>query len=259
MKFKFIGCGSAFSTQEYYQSNIILEANSGKKMLIDCGTDARFSTQEAGVSIDEIDAVYISHLHADHVGGMEWLAYCTYFNPQLQRPKLYCVDTLMSEMWEQTLRGGLESIQGKMVTLTEFFDCKPVAINDSFIWEGIKFTPVQSVHIMAGMKIKHSYGLLIDDGNKVVFFTSDTQFCPNQIQDFYNKAELIFQDCETYPFKSGVHAHYDDLKTLSDDTKEKMWLYHYNPVHPQFDNADSEDSYLDGFAGYITKGQEFNI
>ena len=47
-------------------------------------------------------------------------------------------------------------------------------------------------------------------------------------------ADIIFHDCETLPFKSGVHAHYEDLKTLDDKTRKKMWLYHYQ------DNGNSD-------------------
>jgi hypothetical protein len=164
----------------------------------------------------------------------------------------------MQEMWDQSLSGGLDSIEGQVMTLTGYFKCCPVQINDSFYWEGIKFTPIQTVHIMAGYKIRNSYGLLIDNTPKVckmytpVFFTSDTQFCPAQIAKFYAHSDLILQDCETSPFKSGVHAHYDDLKTLPNGMRSKMWLYHYQPNPKQ-------DAKADEFAGFVKKGQVFEI
>jgi ribonuclease BN (tRNA processing enzyme) len=165
----------------------------------------------------------------------------------------------------------------------------PVPINDSFYWEDIIFTPVQTVHIMSGYKITNSYGLMIQKCKEIrwglragpisipkagiqvdpstlngpayqvvsgvgpkVFFTTDTQFCPNQITKFYNSASTIFHDCETAPYYSKVHAHYDDLKTLPPDVKKKMWLYHYQPNPKQ-------DAKADGFLGFVTRGQEFEI
>lgn len=252
MEIQFIGCGSAFSTSAYYQTNALVIADSGKRLLIDCGSDARFALAELSLNPTDIDAVYISHLHADHVGGMEWLAFCTFFAPDVPRPKLYCNEALMHELWEQSLRGGLESIQGQVMTLTGYFDCHPVPENGEFVWENIRFTPVQTVHIMSGYTIKYSYGLLIQDlaGTSTVFFTSDTQFCPNQIREFYTRAHLIFQDCETSPYKSGVHAHYDELEALPREIKKKMWLCHYQPDPPQS---------ADGFAGFVKKGQIFEI
>jgi hypothetical protein len=67
---------------------------------------------------------------------------------------------------------------------------------------------------------------------------------------------LIFHDCETSPFKSGVHAHFDDLKTLPDEIKSKMWLMHYQWVE-EVDLAKlAEDN---GFAGFVRKGQSFDL
>src|SRR5262249_36163816 len=38
-------------------------------LLIDCGEPADRSFKSTGLSYDAIDAIFISHLHADHVGG----------------------------------------------------------------------------------------------------------------------------------------------------------------------------------------------
>jgi len=263
MKLQFVGAGSAFNYKDG-QSNVLVHADSGKKLLIDCGTMCWGFMNKLDLGVNDIDALYVTHLHADHIGGIEELAFCTYFNPTIDRPKLYANSNVMPELWEQCLRGGLESIQGKVVTLTEYFDCHPVPNNDSFSWEGITFTPVQSVHIMAGYYIKYSYGLMIREikmtrdedtitvDDPMVFFTADTQFCPKQIQDFYNAADLIFQDCETAPYYSGVHAHYDDLKGLDDETKKKMCLYHYQPDPEQKPEED-------GFMGFAQAGEVFEI
>lgn len=273
MKIQFLGVGSAFTLPPLskdvpktisdcdWQSNVLVISDSGKKLLIDCGGDIRFALWQQGLSYRDIDAVYISHLHADHIGGMEYIGFCRLFDKSAGGPPtLFMVDTLMTEMWDHSLSGGLDSIEGQMMTLTGYFKCCPVQINGEFEWEGIRFTPIQTVHIMAGYKIRNSYGLLINTqaiqrdilNQYEVFFTSDTQFCPNQIARFYTFTRTILQDCETAPFKSGVHAHYDDLKSLSSEIKKKMWLYHYQPNPKQ-------DAKADGFAGFIKKGQVFEV
>ncbi|MBP7635020.1 hypothetical protein KBA41_12695 [Candidatus Ozemobacteraceae bacterium] len=38
-----IGVGSAFTTREYYQSNLLVIAEAGKKLLIDCASQAQFA------------------------------------------------------------------------------------------------------------------------------------------------------------------------------------------------------------------------
>jgi ribonuclease BN (tRNA processing enzyme) len=87
-----------------------------------------------------------------------------------------------------------------------------------------------------------------------IFFTCDSQFCPHQIMDFYKEADIIVHDCETGPYKSGVHAHITELETLPDEIKKKMWLTHY-----QDNVVDSWDEWNNrvhkqGFKGFVKKG-----
>ena len=254
MKITFAGAGSAFTTPEYYQSNIVVESGlTQKRFLVDCGSDARFALAEMGLKATDVDGVYISHLHADHIGGLEWLAFVTHFAPGAPKPKLYVVRNLADALW-RSLEGGLHSIEGDVMGLGDYFDMHLVPINQRFYWGELAFSPVQTVHIMNGYEIVPSYGPLIqpnikNPGHKV-FITTDTQYAPHQIERFYREAEIIFQDCETTPAKSGVHAHYDDLKGLPAGTRAKMWLYHYQPDPPY-------DAVADGFRGFVRKGQEF--
>lgn len=251
MKLTFLGTGSAFTVGDNnWQSNMLLEAPSGKKLLIDCGSDIRFSLHEHGLTAADIDGVYVSHPHADHMGGLEWLGFSTYFNPSVGKPQMFCSADLVAELWCNSLRGGMGSIQGQIATLDTFFDVHRIEPNGSFTWEGTTFQLVQVIHFMDGFRFVPSYGLMFDLNGKKVFLTTDTQFAPNQIQDFYRMADVIFHDCETAPFKSGVHSHYRDLTTLPDEYKAKMWLYHYQP-------GARPDAQADGFAGFAVKGQVF--
>jgi ribonuclease BN (tRNA processing enzyme) len=295
MKIKFLGVGSAFTTPDYYQSNLLITARSGKQLLLDCGSDARFALAEYLMDerkvFDAVDAVYISHLHADHIGGMEWLAFSTYFSPQPSKLVLFMEGKLMQKMWDHCLKGGLECIEGKMMQLTDYFDCRPQAEDGTFNWEGIQCTLVKMPHIITDSRnfapnnaphfkkpsffkklgfssllkrklfaatspLNHySYGLLLtetDGKGTSVFITTDTQFRPNIIADMAEKADIIFHDCETTPFNTPVHAHYDELCTLEAALKQKMWLYHYQP-HPSYQTE------ADGFKGFVVKGQEFDL
>ncbi len=261
MKIKFIGVGSAFTTPDYYQSNLLITAPSGRNLLVDCGTDIRFSLREAmpgtPLPYEAIDAVYISHLHSDHIGGMEWIAFQTYFNPDQPRPRLYMEEAIMREMWHASLKGGLGSIEGKRMHLTDYFDCQPAAMpgQDTFFWEGIRFKLVRMPHVTTGYRDFFSYGLLITPAGAdrpAVFFTTDTQYRPHLIRDIAQDAALILHDCETSPVKSIVHAHYGDLLKLPAEIRAKMWLYHYQPG-PEIDPT------ADGFQGFVVKGQEFDF
>ena len=253
MKIKFLGVGSAFTTLDYGQSNMVLTGKSGKKMLIDCGGDARLFFQDYNLNIEDIDSIYISHLHSDHIGGMEWFAFVSYFIPGYGPPDLYMEKNIMGEIWESSLKGGLKCIEGKVMDLKDYFKCHAIKENESFVWDGIKLTPIKLPHITTSTIVFYSYGLIIEDLStkaKPIFLTTDTKFCPDLISEIMEESELIFHDCETTDFQTTVHAHYDELCTLPETIRKKMWLYHYQPNPIQ-------DPIKDGFKGFVTKGQEF--
>ncbi|MBF0383172.1 MAG: MBL fold metallo-hydrolase [Magnetococcales bacterium] len=259
MTIHFIGVGSAFTTSADFHSNILITVKSGKKMLIDCGSDARFTTAEWGRNHGElnpqIDAVYISHLHADHIGGLEWLAFSTYFNPKAAKPHIYGVDEHLSRLWKDSLRSGLKYIGDKVTSLTDYFVPHYLKPGKSFVWENIQFTTIKMLHVKNSEKNVYSYGLVIEeiDGGPGYLFTSDTVFDDNLLKTlkmWAPKVRFIFQDTETTPFRTSVHAHYEDLCSLPIDIRKKMWLYHHSP-NPPYHPKD------DGFKGFVSKGQSF--
>ena len=227
MIIKFAGTGSAF-TMKNFQTNTIISRND-KNLLIDAGGDIRFSLGKLGLTYKDIDSLYITHAHADHLGGVECLAFCTYFTPNCEKITMIGNGDLLRECWSNSWKAGLKSIQGKKTTLEDYFDVQMIKKNGKFFWEDIEFRIVQSVHIMDEYSIVPSFGLMITDpdNGKKIYYTGDTQFCPAQISCFYDQADLIIHDCETSPFKSGVHANYLDLVTLPEATKKKMMLVHY--------------------------------
>lgn len=253
MKLIFLGSGSAFTVGTgNYQSNMILESMDGKRMLIDCGSDARHAMFEQGLSYRDIQDVYISHLHADHAGGLEWLAFTTKFDTSCSKIRLHISELLVEQLWNNVLSGGLCCLTDQEPSLSTFFDVQPIANNGYFQWENVKAEIVQTIHTMCGRMITPSFGLFLQCEGYSAFVTTDTQLAPSQIQLIYRKADIIFQDCETGDRKSGVHAHYKELVQLDPQIKEKMWLYHYSP-------GPLPNAVEDGFKGFVQKGQSFSL
>lgn len=252
MKLLFVGSGSAFTVgADNYQSNMILEER-GNRLFVDLGSDAKIALNELGLSYKDIHDIYISHLHSDHVGGLEWVAFTKFFDAEAQKPTLHIPENLADELWNNVLSGGLKSIQGVSANLNTFFKVKKIKPNTHFTWEKVHFNIVQTVHVMSEYSVIPSYGLIFNVDGINVFITTDTQYCPHQIMDFYRRADVIFQDCETSTFHSGVHAHYTELINLDPAIKKKMWLYHYNP-------GPLPNPKKDGFKGFVKKGQVFDF
>jgi ribonuclease BN (tRNA processing enzyme) len=247
-----------------WQSNMLLEMDAceeypkGVKMLFDCGGDIRWSLQEHGMSATDIDAVYVSHLHADHIGGLEYLAFVSYFAKTVRgemKPKLIGNSQLLRDLWTSSLRGGLNSIQMVDAGMDTYFDIVAVPNSGSFKVGDTSFKTVQTIHVIADTSFVKSFGLMITlpKNGKKMFITSDTQYAPSQLNDFIKSADVVFHDCETSKYPSGVHAHYNDLKELPEEIKRKLWLYHYNNV------KDLPDAKSEGFQGFVEKGQSFEF
>ena len=251
MKLLFLGVSSALSVGEKkYQSNMLIKSSTDRQMLIDCGTDVRHSLYEQGVTHSTIDAVYISHLHADHVGGLEWLSFSKVFIDH-KKTELYISQDQQDKLWNNVLSGGMSSLENEQATLSTWFDVH--GINDlHFTWEKHSFRLIKIPHSISNREYLPAYGLLIRGDSKTIFLSTDTRFCPELLESVYNEADLIFHDCETSTMSSGQHARYTDLKTLDSKIKNKMWLYDYN-------DGELPDAKKDGFKGFVVRGQSFDF
>ncbi len=286
MKITILGCGNAFSNYNFNQC-FLLEEN-GRRMLIDYGYQAPAALQNAKIDIKSIDDIFISHLHADHIGGLEQMAFLRYDwanrprnwdeNPDKKyAPRLIGNVKLMDDLWNHSLKGGLESMEGFDATLGTYFEPTPIQPNEQWEWQGWKCDLIQQVHVMTGSVIMNTFGLIMKkEGHKTVYFTIDSQHCsPKQVEIFYKKADIIFQDCELSPvqFASGVHANYAQLagyaeansSKLSAEIREKMYLSHYQDFYNT--KKDFFGEYCDwdklaeqdGFGGFIKPGDVFEI
>lgn len=248
-----------------WQSNFLLEFDSPGKIsgdiyrfVIDCGGDIRHSLARSLLKYGQVDTWYISHPHADHIGGVEGAALSTFFNPYFvaakqewikkgndimenagtmpnaAKPNLIGDRTVIDELWRATAPG-LETLQGVMsVKISTYFNVKHMENNVKYrIKDGDRtwtYYTVVSTHVVTGAKMMPSYGLMFEcsDGQKV-YFPTDTQFmAPPQIETFYRRADVVYQDCETTTFRSSVHANIIDLKTLAPEIRKKLKLYHYD-------------------------------
>lgn len=253
MRLVFLGAASGLGMDlKNFQSNMLLITDAGKKLLIDCGTDIRFSLTRAQYLPQDIDAVYISHLHADHIGGLEWFAFQRKFAFQNELPQLIIHEQLIQPLWNNCLSGGLKTLDEKEATLSDYFVVTPVHDGPIFEWEGLQLNLIKTVHIYSNKQLMPSYGLEISFKGKTFLITADTQFTPHSFEKYYREATLIFHDCETKKVASGVHAHFNQLDTLAPDIKAKMWLYHYNDG--KLPNAQSH-----GFLGFVGCGQTIDL
>src|SRR5947209_1637799 len=69
IKVTLLGTGTPFPNAERFGSAILVQV-AGKKLLFDCGRGVVIRLTQAGVNPKEIDGLFLTHLHSDHVVGI---------------------------------------------------------------------------------------------------------------------------------------------------------------------------------------------
>jgi hypothetical protein len=258
MNLIFLGVASALSNG--YNSNILIE-DKKNAMLFDCGEDIKHSLRAAGRKVEELNSVYISHLHSDHCYGLSWLGYYSYFILK-RKINLYIHESLVNELWCM-LSPAMNKLQGgcNFETLATYFNVRSIPDDDPiFSFGTAEMELIKNKHISSFVGNMYSYGLLIKDDSykKGIYISADTMFIPPGTI-WNEKIDFVFQDVDVFNL-GGVHCNYNVLKEMPLYYKERIWLYHYTDLS-KYDGKYGEmpDAVADGFAGFVKEGQVFEF
>jgi Metal-dependent hydrolases of the beta-lactamase superfamily III len=214
------GTGNAFA-KRYFNNNAIIHCN-GYKMMIDFGNTAPMALHAMGIGMNQLDAVFITHLHADHVGGLEELAFQNLYIHR-RKSKLYVPETLVDALWENSLKAGMYNEADNFVNLESYFDVvtfrdeTPVRLHEELVIEAVRTEHVP---------LKPSYSLFIN-GN--IFYSADMKFNRPLIEHAYHdrKCRIIFHECQ-FKGPGVVHTTLSELLTLPEYIQECIYLMHYS-------------------------------
>lgn len=225
MKLQMLGTGSAFA--KAFNNNNALVTVDNRTLLVDCGITAPKALHEAGKNFGDVDAVLITHIHGDHVGGLEELAFQMKFIYG-RKPVLFLADTLVEPLWEHTLKGGLQ--QDESQTLHDYFDVRPLREGTAAeVLPGLQVEMMRTPHIPG----KASYSLLF---NGFFFYSGDMVFDGALLESLVKDrgVQIIFHDCQLHP-PGAVHASLPELLTLPESIQQLVYLMHYGDDRASFD------------------------
>jgi len=243
MKLIFLGSGSIeFDDFTNFQSNMLLESDKGRRLLIDCGADCRYSLDKLGLTYRDIHEVLITRVGLEQSGGLIWLGMQRMFNPECKPPILHLDMNLHPYLWDHYLSAEMESIQSQVARLETFFDVRLMTDKAPFSWDRFHFT------FFRHSSEKEILGVAIDDRESHILICFENELFLEY--DVYEKFDIIFQSCRTRSESVLPQSHIQALAKLPDTIKSKMWLYHFDPG--ELPNAKDQ-----GFLGFVSRGQEF--
>ncbi len=227
-----LGVGDTFS-ELYHSSALLLECD-GVQLAIDCPDQYRGVLKDAtelsgrALSLSEIDHVLITHVHGDHVNGLEGAAFYKHFVDK-KRLGLLTAPEVRATLWEQRL-------QASMSVLWNGSEHVPQTFDTYFEYSALSWTQTVRVgpYSIRARRTQHhvpTSALLIEAHGRTLGYSSDTAFDPELIR-FLEPADLIIHETNLGP----AHTPYAALAALPAELRARMRLIHYTD---QFDRERS--------------------
>jgi ribonuclease BN (tRNA processing enzyme) len=211
---RFLGVGSA-DAPELGSASAVVERDGHPLLMIDCGPEA-LAAYLARYGAPP-PAIYLTHAHMDHVGGLERLFYRIYFDPERRGHTRLFFHAALAPVLQSRVADYPEVIAEGGANFWDAFGVVPVS--RGFWLDGIWFDVFATRH-HAPMT---SFGLALA-GSFV--WTGDTRPIPEALGEHARCGELIAHDCAVAGNPS--HTGLDDLeREYADGIRTRLLLYHY--------------------------------
>lgn len=242
----FLGVGAGLSP-ELGNNNVLIEnEDRSEHLLVDCGPVTAHELKLAG-KLQDIRNVFITHVHDDHVGGLQLWAQLNRYVFR-QTPGLYFREELWEELWPATMRGGLERVSGSQgepqrVGLDAYFQVNQLKDGQAVELPGLPaLLPTPRLHVPG----KPAFGFFLGED---VFFSADSQQLPPSVGPTGKPLRVIFQDCQLFDLPQGVHTSLVRLdRELPPELKAITRLMHYN-------HEPDVDARAMGFWGFVPRNE----
>ncbi len=210
----FLGVGAAHAV-ELGSSAVVLERDGAPVLLIDCGPDTL--DRYLAAYGEPPRALYITHTHMDHVGGLERLFFRLWFDEQWRgRTRVFIHAGLMT--WLQGRVADYPNVLAEGgVNFWEAFHLVPCS--RGFWLDGHWFDVFGTRHHMAGT----SYGVALAGS---FAYTGDTRPIPEVLVRVADAGEVVAHDCGLVGNPS--HTGIDDIeREYPESLRQRLRLYHY--------------------------------
>lgn len=252
-------------------SRLVME---GKTFLIDCGIGATRALVEAGTPLTKLDAIFITHLHSDHLLDLGGLLYTAWTSGLQHKITVFGPDGIEA-YWSNFLKAmsfdhGIRTQDDKRQPLTEFVEVRTYGSGSVAQFGDIEIDAFRVDH----PPVTDCFALRFNTPSASVVFSADTCFFP-PLAGFAKGADLLVHeamlgagiDALVARIKGapGLRQHLVASHTMVEDVAKiardaevgHLLLNHLVPADdPNFSDADWVHA-MDGiWTGRVTVGKE---
>jgi ribonuclease BN (tRNA processing enzyme) len=202
-----------------------------QKLLLDVGPDVPHRMAEERLDWPELDAIWVSHFHLDHFGGLAPFLFSLRWAPQTaNRTKTLRI------IGPHGLSNLLKTIDdaNNYRLFTQRFPIEVIEIKPD---EQFEFVPGLQAQTMKTPHTKESLALhLTESGGKRFVYTSDTGFT-EELSLFAKKTEVLLMEC-SFRRNKPLHTHLElgeAMNLAKECAPRRLVLTHLYPEWDEFD------------------------
>ncbi|HEV7462325.1 MAG TPA: MBL fold metallo-hydrolase [Methyloceanibacter sp.] len=200
MRLTIIGCGDAFGAGGRLQTSFHVRS-AASTFLIDCGASSLIGMHRLGLQPNDIDTVFVTHLHGDHFGGLPWLLIDAQYVSKRTRPLVVTgpkgIAARFATAAEALYPGITTSEPGCALTFVEYEEQTPLTVGD------VTVVPFEVKHPSGAPP----YALRFELEGKVLAFTGDTGWV-DALFAVARDADLFISECFQYDVRLPIHLDY---------------------------------------------------
>ncbi|OQX59453.1 hypothetical protein B5M50_02880 [candidate division KSB1 bacterium 4484_219] len=218
----------------------------GKKILLDGGTGTLRQLEKAGKDFREIDALFYTHFHPDHVADLVPFLFAIRHTPGFKRQKEL---SIFGPWGFVSFYRKLADLYGNWLVSPEYDLTIREVGDETFSFENINISSKPVPHSANSIGYRFT-----NTAKKSIVFSGDTDYCPTLVTLAHN-VDLLLLEC-SFPDQQKVDGHLSPTsaaQVAQESGCKKLVLTHF---YPPMENVDIRGIVTRQYSGEVVIAED---